>query len=110
MQGSAKNGFIALLRIIGDIQSLLLTLMCNIASTYFPKKSAGPAISDQIEQSRRCCFIDLAILICKLQHLNPNVPIKTQIELIVAMHDLLAEYGLCCAVQVEMVKQRKEYF
>ncbi|KAL7168037.1 hypothetical protein ACSBR2_038470 [Camellia fascicularis] len=91
------NGFIALLRIIGDIQSLLLTLMCNIASTYFSKKSAGPAISDQIEQSRRCCFIDSAILICKLQHLNPNVPIKTQIELIMAMHDLLAEYGLCCA-------------
>ncbi|XP_028058913.1 calcineurin-binding protein 1 isoform X2 [Camellia sinensis] len=91
------NGFIALLRIIGDIQSLLLTLMCNIASTYFSKKSAGPAISDQIEQSQRCCFIDSAILFCKLQHLNPNVPIKTQIELIVAMHDLLAEYGLCCA-------------
>ncbi|KAI7987858.1 Calcineurin-binding protein 1 [Camellia lanceoleosa] len=92
-----SNGFIALLRIIGDFQSLLLTLMCNIVSTYFSKKSAGPAISDQIEQSRRYCFIDSAILICKLQHLNPNVPIKTQIELIVAMHDLLAEYGLCCA-------------
>ncbi|CAL5438071.1 unnamed protein product [Camellia sinensis] len=94
---SKGNGFIALLRIIGDIQSLLLTLMCNIVSTYFSKKSAGPAISDQIEQSRRYCFIDSAILICKLQHLNPNVPIKTQIELIVAMQDLLAEYGLCCA-------------
>ncbi|GMQ06166.1 hypothetical protein CsSME_00050856 [Camellia sinensis var. sinensis] len=92
-----SNGFIALLRIIGDIQSLLLTLMCNIVSTYFSKKSAGPAISDQIEQSQRYCFIDSAILICKLQHLNPNVPIKTQIELIVAMQDLLAEYGLCCA-------------
>ncbi|KAL7189306.1 hypothetical protein ACSBR1_039032 [Camellia fascicularis] len=79
-----------------DKLSLLLTLMCNIASTCFSKKSAGPAISDQIEQSQRCCFIDSAILICKLQHLNP-VPIKTQIELIVAMHYLLAEYGLCCA-------------
>ncbi|KAL7167933.1 hypothetical protein ACSBR2_038380 [Camellia fascicularis] len=62
-----QNGFIALLKII-----------------------------DQIEQSQRCCFIDSAILICKLQHLNP-VPVKTQIELIVAMHYLLAEYGLCCA-------------
>ncbi|KAI7987861.1 Calcineurin-binding protein 1 [Camellia lanceoleosa] len=56
-------------------------------------KFAGPAISDQIEQSQRCCFIDSAILICKLQHLNP----VTQIELIVAMHYLLAEYGLFCA-------------
>ncbi|CAL5360391.1 unnamed protein product [Camellia sinensis] len=88
----SKNGFIALLRIIGDIQSLLLTLMCNIVSTYFSKKSAGPAISDQIEQSRRYCFIDSAILICKLQHLNPNVKTQWQCK--------TCWQSMGCAVQV----------
>ncbi|XP_058189790.1 calcineurin-binding protein 1 isoform X2 [Rhododendron vialii] len=95
-----SNVFVAnlmMLRTAGDIQSLLLALMCNIANIYFSKKSSVSAVSDQIEQSQRCCFIDAAIAFWKLQHLNPNVPIKTQIELIVAMHDLLAECGLCCA-------------
>ncbi|KAA8525215.1 hypothetical protein F0562_006921 [Nyssa sinensis] len=92
-----SNGFIVPMRIIGDIQSSLLALMYNIVSVYFLKKSSGLAISDQTEQSQKCCFIDAAITFFKLQHLNPNVPFKTQIELIVAIHDLLAEYGLCCA-------------
>ncbi|XAR70823.1 hypothetical protein NMG60_11027828 [Bertholletia excelsa] len=83
--------------IIGDIQALLLAFKCNIANMHLLKRSAGPALSDQTEQSERSCFIDAAIAFCKLQHLNPNIPIKTQIELIVAMHELLAEYGLCCA-------------
>ncbi|GFZ08499.1 tetratricopeptide repeat (TPR)-like superfamily protein [Actinidia rufa] len=99
-----SNGFTVVLRIVGDIQSLLLALMCNIANIYFSKKSAGPAISDQVEQSQRSCFIDAAITFWKLQLLNPNVPIKNSselylplIELIVAMHDMLSEFGLCCA-------------
>ncbi|XP_059645535.1 calcineurin-binding protein 1 isoform X2 [Cornus florida] len=92
-----SNCFIVPMGIIGDIQSLLLALMYNIAGVSFSKKSCGLVSSDQTEQSQRCCFTDAAITFCKLQHLNPNVPVKTQIELIVATHDLLAEYGLCCA-------------
>ncbi|KAL5558617.1 hypothetical protein UlMin_034828 [Ulmus minor] len=79
---------------IGDIQSLLLSVMSNIAGIFLSRKSYGLEIADQTE---KCCFVEAAIAFCKLQHLNPTVPIKTQVDLIVAMHDLLAEYGLCCA-------------
>ncbi|XVF35387.1 hypothetical protein REPUB_Repub18cG0141300 [Reevesia pubescens] len=83
--------------IIGDIQSLLLAIMYSIANNVLCKKSSMPVIVDQPEQKQSNCFIDAAIAFCKLQHLDPSVTAKTQVELIVAMHDLLAEYGLCCA-------------
>lgn len=114
--------------VISDIHSLLLELMCNVANKYLSKKSSGLGISDQNDREERCYFVDAAIAFCKLQHLNPDVPIKTQVrlttyswdfgvftlfslflplplihsyyiqtELIVAMHDMLAEFGLCCA-------------
>ncbi|PON67874.1 Signal transduction response regulator [Parasponia andersonii] len=79
---------------INDIQSLLLSVMCNVAGIFLCKKSSGLLIVDQTE---RHCFVEAAIAFCKLQHLNLTVPVKTQVDLIVAMHDLLAEYGLCCA-------------
>ncbi|KAK3012592.1 hypothetical protein RJ639_009245, partial [Escallonia herrerae] len=85
------------LRICGDIQALLLALMYNIATSHFSRTSSGFGTSDQDEQRERCCFVDSAITFFKLQHLNPKVPVKNQIELIVAIHDMLAEYGLCCA-------------
>lgn len=80
-------------RIINDIQSLLLTVMCNVAGIFLCKKSFGQVIADQTERN---CFVEAAIAFCKLQHLNHMIPVKTQVDLIVATHDLLAEYGLCC--------------
>ncbi|XP_004291149.1 PREDICTED: uncharacterized protein LOC101292862 [Fragaria vesca subsp. vesca] len=81
---------------IGDLQCLLLSVMCNVASIFLCKKSPELVIADEIEQS---CFIEASIAFCKLQHLNHMIPVKTQVDLIVTMHDLLAEYGLCCAGQ-----------
>ncbi|XP_022729636.1 uncharacterized protein LOC111284855 isoform X2 [Durio zibethinus] len=86
-----------LVSILNYIQSLLLAIMYNIANTVLCKKSSMPVIVDQAEQKQSNCFIDAAIAFCKLQHLDPSVTVKTQVELIVATHDLLAEYGLCCA-------------
>ncbi|KAK9273730.1 hypothetical protein L1049_018540 [Liquidambar formosana] len=91
------SGITVLMSNIGDIQSLLLVVMCNIASIFLYKRSSGLPIADQTERRQSCCFVDAAIAFCKLQHLNPTVPVKTQVELIAAIHDLLAEYGLCCA-------------
>lgn len=88
---------IAPIEIASGIQSLLVALMCGILNLYLPKSCAEPQVSDGIEKSQRSCFIDAAIAFCKLQHLNINIPIKTQVELVVAVHDFLAEYGLCCA-------------
>ncbi|XP_041019240.1 calcineurin-binding protein 1 isoform X3 [Juglans microcarpa x Juglans regia] len=93
-QSGDSNGVIVPISCIGDIQSLLLSVMCNVASILSCKKSSGLVVGDQAE---RCCFVDSAIAFCKLQHLKPTLPVKTQVDLIVATHDLLAEYGLCCA-------------
>ncbi|GMI95007.1 Calcineurin Binding protein 1 [Hibiscus trionum] len=87
----------SLVSIFSDIQSLLLAIMYNIANDVLCKKSSMPVTVDQLEQKQSNCFIDAAIAFCKLQHLDPSVTVKTQVELIVAVHDLLAEYGLCCA-------------
>ncbi|OMO66888.1 Tetratricopeptide-like helical [Corchorus capsularis] len=95
-QSGDSNGTF-LVSVIGDIQSLLLAIMYSIANNVLCKKSSMPVILDQLEQKQSNCFIDAAIAFCKLQHLDTSVTIKTQVELIVAIHDLLAEYGLCCA-------------
>ncbi|KAJ1409794.1 Tetratricopeptide-like helical domain superfamily [Sesbania bispinosa] len=78
---------------ICQMQSLLLLIMSYVANILVCNKASAQVISDQVESS---CFVDAAIVFCKLQHLSPTTPIKTQVDLIVAMHDLLAEYGLCC--------------
>ncbi|XP_029126725.1 calcineurin-binding protein 1 isoform X2 [Cajanus cajan] len=78
---------------ICQMQSLLLLIMSYVANILVCNNASAQLISDQVESS---CFIDAAIVFCKLQHLIPTTPIKTQVDLIVATHDLLAEYGLCC--------------
>ncbi|XP_023523986.1 uncharacterized protein LOC111788067 [Cucurbita pepo subsp. pepo] len=80
-------------RRISDMQFLLLSVMCNVINIFLSKKSSGVAVDDQVE---KCCLVDAAIAFCKLQHLDLSVPVKSHVELIVATHDLLAEYGLCC--------------
>ncbi|KAL8522145.1 hypothetical protein ACS0TY_012334 [Phlomoides rotata] len=82
---------------IGDILSLLLTLMCNIANSCFSKKSYVLDVVEPTEQSELCYFVDAAITFFKLHQLNNNTPIKSQAELVVAIHDMLAEFGICCS-------------
>ncbi|KAL8161071.1 hypothetical protein V2J09_012560, partial [Rumex salicifolius] len=95
-QSLVSNGFTLPQNNIGEIQSLLCQLMCNIARLYFSKKSSGVSSMDEMEQKPQHCFVDAAIAFCKLQHLDVAVPTKTQVDLVVGIHDLLAEYGLCC--------------
>ncbi|KAF8407122.1 hypothetical protein HHK36_006247 [Tetracentron sinense] len=95
-QSENSDGFSIPVSSIGDIQSLLLTVMCNIVNVFLCKKSSVLGTTETEQQESRC-FVDAAIAFCKLQHLNQTVPVKTQVELIAAIHDLLAEYGLCCA-------------
>lgn len=95
-QSGDANGIVYPVSIIGDLQSLLLAVMLNVARNFLSKKSLEPVIADQSEQKQKCCFLSAAIAFCKLQHLNSTIPVKTQVELIVGLHDLLAEYGLCC--------------
>ncbi|KAI3908735.1 hypothetical protein MKW98_029285 [Papaver atlanticum] len=96
-QSGTSEGVNVSVSIVGDIQSLLLTVMCNIISTFLCKKYSELATEDQMEQLESHWFVDAANAFCRLQHLNQSVPCKSQVDLIVAVHELLAEYGLCCA-------------
>nr|XP_043628202.1 calcineurin-binding protein 1 [Erigeron canadensis] len=93
----STNGSVVPLRIVGDMQSLLLAVMNHITSICFSKKSLGDDDLDDSERKQKCCFVDAAIAFFRLQHFNPDISVKTQIELIIAIHDMLAEYGICCS-------------
>ncbi|RLN43312.1 uncharacterized protein C2845_PM01G32550 [Panicum miliaceum] len=92
-----QDGWSSLASIVGDIQSLLLTIMCAAVKIILSRKLSCSGTSYQVDQLESSCLIDAAIAFCKLQHLDPTISIKTQVDLIVAVHDLVAEYGLCCS-------------
>ncbi|VAI01133.1 unnamed protein product [Triticum turgidum subsp. durum] len=92
-----QEGLSSLVHIIGNIQSLLLTIMCAAVKMIVWRKLSCSGTSDEADQLESSCLVDAAIAFCKLQHLDPTISVKTQVDLIVAVHDLLAEYGLCCA-------------
>lgn len=109
---------------IAGMQTLLLALMCNIARMSFCKKPSGISSSDPCEQKQKCFFVNAVVAFWKLQHLDLTISIKaqvsqickvilqniflslqfcqcfslilSQVDLIVAIHDVLAEFGLCC--------------
>ncbi|XP_020576011.1 uncharacterized protein LOC110021739 isoform X2 [Phalaenopsis equestris] len=83
--------------VIGNIQSLLLTVICSSLGKILNQKGSIPGNLNTADHSECCLLVDAAIAFCKLQHLQPSIPSKAQVDLIVAVHDLLAEYGLCCA-------------
>ena len=99
--------------------------MCAAVKMIVWRKLSCSGTSDQADQLESSCLVDAAIAFCKLQHLDPTISVKTQVhvtfilpiqfmvlifssvstyfcshmqvDLIIALHDLLAEYGLCCA-------------
>ncbi|KAK8963966.1 hypothetical protein KSP40_PGU011594 [Platanthera guangdongensis] len=81
----------------GDIQNLLLTVICSTVGQILNQKVSITGSFNPTDQSECCLLVDAAIAFCKLQHLQPSVSAKAQVDLIVAVHDFLAEYGLCCA-------------
>ncbi|KAF2300065.1 hypothetical protein GH714_007870 [Hevea brasiliensis] len=90
------NGVLISIGSIIDIQTLLLAVMSHVAINCLSKRSSAPVIADETEQKQGFCFVDSGIAFCKFEHLIPTVPVKTQVALIVAIHDLLAECGICC--------------
>ncbi|XP_050215322.1 calcineurin-binding protein 1 isoform X2 [Mercurialis annua] len=92
-----SNGVVIPIASIGNIQTLLLAFMCHVAINFLSKQSSAIAMGDETEQKQGFSFVDAGIAFCKLQHIIPTVTVKTQVELVMAIHDLLAEYGLCCA-------------
>ncbi|CAI0441429.1 unnamed protein product [Linum tenue] len=82
---------------ISALQSVLVAVMCHVVINYLCKKSCVPVNADETEQKHGCYLVDTCVAFCRLQHLVSSIAVETQVELIVAIHDLLAEYGLCCA-------------
>lgn len=92
------EGYKSLSPVIGCTQLLLLTLMCHFVQTLSHRKSnTGVPNLSLSTRTYSSCFVDSAIAFCRLQHLLPAVPMEHQVALLVTLHDILAEYGLCCA-------------
>lgn len=83
--------------LLGQVQYLLLTIMCHVIRGLPSLKCSGLAGADPNEQIESSCFVDAAVAFCKLQHLDFSIPVKKQVELLVTVHELLADHGLCCA-------------
>ncbi|XP_078148770.1 tetratricopeptide repeat (TPR)-like superfamily protein isoform X3 [Carex rostrata] len=92
-KGDSDGTFTSLACIIADTQSLLLTVVHGCVKLLLSRRS----LVNKSEQIESTCLVDAAISFCKLQHLDPSVTTKSQVDLIVTVHELLAEYGLCCA-------------
>lgn len=75
-----QDGLSIPVSIIGHIQSLILTVMCNVVGTLLCQKSSGLGTGNQTEHLESQCLVDAAIAFCKLQHLIPAIPIKTQVS------------------------------
>lgn len=76
-----KDGFKDLVCVIGEIQSLILNVMCGAVKLILSQKAPNSSASKQMDQMEIWCLIDAAIAFCKLQHLDPSVPVKTQVKL-----------------------------
>lgn len=79
---------------IGDIQSLLVVLMCNIVNVYFSRRSSEIGVPEENEKDQKGFFVDAAIAFFKLQQLIPNIPVKTQV-----IHFALIVLS-CCMVYI----------
>ncbi|KAI5079572.1 hypothetical protein GOP47_0005051 [Adiantum capillus-veneris] len=86
-------------KLLGCMQQLLLTIMCHLLTSQAVQKlsSLAGVASDVLEQSEATCLVDAAVSFCRLQHLYTGACIEDQVELLVKIHDLLADRGLCCA-------------
>ncbi|KFK29893.1 hypothetical protein AALP_AA7G192300 [Arabis alpina] len=96
-QSRNSNDMVAPRDCVAGIQSLLLTVMSNIVRHSLSKRYSDSLNAEGFEEEQKSCFLDAAIGFCKLQHLDSTISTKYQVELIIGLHDLLAEYGLCCA-------------
>jgi len=65
---------------ICKMQSLLLLIMSYVASILVFNKASAEDLSDQAESR---CFVDAVVVFCKLQHLSPTTPIKTQVSYLI---------------------------
>lgn len=75
-----QDGLSIPISIIGDIQSLILAVMCSVVGIFLCQKSSGLGTGNQTEHVECRCFVDAAIAFCKLQHLIPSIPVKTQVS------------------------------
>ena len=74
-----QEGLSSLVHIIGNIQSLLLTIMCAAVKMIVWRKLSCSGTSDEADQLESSCLVDAAIAFCKLQHLDPTISVKTQV-------------------------------
>ncbi|KAJ7562157.1 hypothetical protein O6H91_03G056900 [Diphasiastrum complanatum] len=82
---------------LGKVQHLLILVMghhLSVLSNRRNSSSVSMGLEEDIESS---CFVDAAVAFCRIQHLKTSVTVEQQVGLLVTVHELLAECGLCCA-------------
>jgi len=78
LEGS--EGYKSLSPVLGRTQVLLLTSMCHFVQTLSHRKgNTGVANLSLSTQAYSNCFVDSAIAFCRLQHLQPSVPMEHQV-------------------------------
>lgn len=75
-----QNDMVAPRDCVAGIQSLLLTVMSNIARHFLYKRYSDSLNVDGFEEEQKSCFLDAAIGFCKLQHLDSTISTKYQVS------------------------------
>jgi len=78
LEGS--EGYKSLSPVLGRTQVLLLTLMCHFVQTLSHRKGNTGVLNLSLSaQAYSNCYVDSAISFCRLQHLQPAVPMEHQV-------------------------------
>ncbi|BBN01208.1 calcineurin-binding protein cabin-1 [Marchantia polymorpha subsp. ruderalis] len=83
--------------VLRQVQELLLDIICYDLKNFDLRETVGLNISNVAPQFDSSSFVDNFVAFCRLQHLDINASIKEQVDLLAAVHDVLAARGLCCA-------------
>ncbi|XP_024519713.1 uncharacterized protein LOC9647662 [Selaginella moellendorffii] len=79
---------------LGRLQNALLAVLIHFGSGFSCRKHSNSSLSENLETS---FFVDAAIAFCRVQQLHPALPVEQQVGLLVTVHDILADRGVCAA-------------
>ncbi|KAL3695588.1 hypothetical protein R1sor_009664 [Riccia sorocarpa] len=83
--------------VLRQVQERLLDIICYDLKSLDIREPVGLSSSGPASQLDSSTFVDAFVAFCRLQHLDVNASIKEQVDLLAAVHDVLAARGLCCA-------------
>ncbi|KAL2642164.1 hypothetical protein R1flu_009751 [Riccia fluitans] len=83
--------------VLRQVQERLLDIICYDLKSLDIREPVGLSSTGPASLLGSSTFVDAFVAFCRLQHLDANASIKEQVDLLAAVHDVLAARGLCCA-------------